>query len=89
VERPPHLLLLHHPLADEGIHCRLGEDRGNAEPGSVTLSIVDNRTSVRADIGQELNAEAVQPCDREPALMSVVNALGARKLPFQRSGCSC
>jgi hypothetical protein len=70
MERPPHLLLLHHWLADEGVHCRLGKGRGNAEPGSVALSIVDNRTTVRADIGQELNAEAVQSCDREFAYLA-------------------
>ena len=46
VERPAHLLLLDHPFADERVHRGLGEGRGDAKPGSVALSVVDDRAAV-------------------------------------------
>lgn len=65
VERPSHLLLLDHPLSDKRNYRRLGKFRSDAKPGPAALSIVNDRTAVGTDEGQELRTKAAKPCDRE------------------------
>lgn len=51
------LLLLDHPFADQRVHRWFGEGDGDTKPGSGTLSIVDDRTTGRTNIDQELRTE--------------------------------
>lgn len=72
--RPAHLLLFHHALGDQRIDRRLGKCRGDAKTGAVALAVVDDRTAVRVDVGEELRAKVMKARDREcPFLLRAPN----------------
>ena len=49
-DRPAHLLALGQALADNRIHGRFRQGGSDAEPGSVALAVVDDRTAIGSDI---------------------------------------
>lgn len=52
--RPPHLLVLHHPFADDLVDGGLGEGTGDGLPGPVTLPVVGDAGGVGPQVAAEL-----------------------------------
>ena len=52
--RPAHLLLLHHPLADDLVDGGLGEGTGDDLASPVTLAVVGDAGSVGPQVAAEL-----------------------------------
>jgi len=52
--RPLHLLTLGKAFADDSVHRGLGQARGNALAGAVSLTIIDQSGGVAGDVDGEL-----------------------------------
>jgi len=70
--RPTHLLVLDHPLCDQRIDRGFRQTRRYPSTRPVPCSVVHNGGPIRADVGRQLLAKAVDPGGGEIAVLAQV-----------------